>query len=293
MSEGPSIDPSAEAQMDQANQRLLWTGAAANGALILALIGFAGNADDPVAALRTVTIPALCGITGFTFGGTAISYALAHLAQRPLESIARAKIATAHRQNDAFKDVLSTPAMDPAFARLVWGDQADHQTRALILGRLAAAKDQTEKSPALFEEAMQALRASYAAGIAHMRAAQRWLVASFVAAALGVVLLIGQAWIDPALDRAKAAQPAAMDPTALPKATSPAGPLETAAVPAALPACPGGAPAYQRRERASKEPPQAGTGGAPRRTGEQIGLAVRNAGFVDPPPHPPRSAGYQ
>lgn len=108
MSEGPSIDPSAEAQMDQANQRLLWTGAAANGALILALIGFAGNADDPVAALRTVTIPALCGITGFTFGGTAISYALAHLAQRPLESIARAKIAMAHRQNEAFKDVLHT-----------------------------------------------------------------------------------------------------------------------------------------------------------------------------------------
>lgn len=261
MSEVPSIDPSAEAQMDQANQRLLWTGAAANGALLLALIGFAGNADDPVAALRTVSIPAICGITGFTFGGTAISYALAHLAQRPLESIARAKIAMAHRQNEAFKDVLSTPAMDPAFAQLVWGDQADHQTRALILGRLAAAKDQTEKSPALFEEAMQALRASYAEGIAHMRAAQRWLVASFVAAALGVVLLIGQAWIDPAVsDRAKAAQPAAKDPTALPKATSPAGPVETAAVPAALPACPSGTPDCQRRERAWKEPPQAGTG---------------------------------
>jgi len=258
MSELPSIDPSAEAQLDQAYQRLLWTGAAANGALLLALIGFAGSAEDPLAALRAITIPAICGLTGFVFGGTAISYAVAQLAQRPLEAIARAKIAMAHRHAEAFKDVLTTPAMDPALALLVWGDQADHQIRDLIASRLRTAQDQTEKSPALFDEAIHALRTSYANGIAHMRKARRWLAASFVAATLGVLLLVGHAWTQPVLpNSSRSAVPVATiaDSAVLSNATAPAVPLD----PLVRPPCPGGAHDCQPWERGWKEPPPVGT----------------------------------
>ena len=83
----PAIDPSAAARVDQADQRLLWTGAA-DGALILALIGFAGNANDKMAALRMITIPAMICIAGFSFGGVAITHGLARLAHRLFEPAA-------------------------------------------------------------------------------------------------------------------------------------------------------------------------------------------------------------
>lgn len=258
MNDAPTVDPSAEAQVDAAYQRLLWTGAAANGALLLALIGFAGNADDSVAALRTITIPAVFGITGLMFGGTAISYAIARLTQRPLEAIARTKIAMAHRQMGAFKDVLTTPAMDPAFAELVWGDQADDQVRTLILGRLTAAKEAADKSPATFDEAMASLRVCADEGMALQQTAHKWLVASFVAAALGVAALVGQAWVTtPAAPMAAVAAPAA--PSALPTAPTPPAPMVAATAPVQLPACSGGAPNCQPWERAWKEPPPVGT----------------------------------
>lgn len=244
--------------MDAAYQRLLWTGAAANGALLLALIGFAGSADDPMAGLRTITIPAAVGLTGFMFGGTAISYAIARLTQRPLEAIARTKIAMAHRQMGAFKDVLTTPALDPKFAELVWGDQADDQVRTLILGRLTAAKEATDKSPATFDEAMASLRVCADEGMALQQTAQKWLVASFVAAALGVAALVGQAWgTKPATPKAPVAAPAAT--AVLPKASPPASPVAAAPAPIQLPACPGGASDCQPWERAWKEAPPVGT----------------------------------
>lgn len=240
--------------MDQAHQRLLWTGAAANGALLLGLIGFAGSADDPMAALRTITLPTIGGIAGFIFGGAAIIYGVRHLTQRPLEAIAKAKIAMSHRYNEAFKDVLTTPAIDPEVARLVWGDQADEQIRALILGRLTVAQDQTEKSPALFDEAILALKMSATEGIAHMRAAQRWLIASFAAAALGVVVLVGQAWM---ITEPKTSADAARAPVAA-KPAPPTAPVAALLAPVALPACLGGAPDCQPWERTWDQSPPVG-----------------------------------
>ena len=255
------IDPSATAKMDEADQRLLWTGAAANGALVLAMIGFAGNVDDPVAALRMVTIPSLVCIAGFSFGGVAITHGLARLAHRLFEPAAQAKITMAHRMMGSFREVLTTPAMDANVARLVWGDQADDEMRALLLGRLTAAQDATDRSAVVFNEAMETLKASADEGITHLRTAQRWLHASFVAAAFGVVALVSQGWIAPAVpDWAKPAVPAAALPTpaVVPMVTPPAGPVATPTVPAALPACPGDAPDCQPLERAWKEPPLVG-----------------------------------
>jgi hypothetical protein len=258
MSDVPTVDPSAEAQVDTAYQRLLWTGAAANGALLLALIGFAGNADDPMAALRTITIPVICGITGFNFGGVAISFAVARLTQRPLEAIARTRIAMAHRRMEGFQDVLTNPSMDEGVARLVWGDQADDQLRGLLKARLERAQSEWEKSPAVFEAAMKDLKASADAGLKLQLAAQKWLVASFVAAALGVVALVGQAWVaKPAAPKAPVAAVAA--PAVLPKTTPPVAPVAAVTAPAQLPACPGGAPDCQPWERAWKEAPPIGT----------------------------------
>lgn len=104
MNSVPPYDP-ATAQVDQSNEKRLWTGAAANGALILALVGFAGGADDQSAALRMITLPAILSVTGFSFGGTAIMHGAARLAQRLLEANAHAKIALVHHQAAAFKDV--------------------------------------------------------------------------------------------------------------------------------------------------------------------------------------------
>ncbi|MBI1198539.1 MAG: hypothetical protein GC203_11810 [Phenylobacterium sp.] len=259
MSEVPTVDPSAEAQVDAAYQRLLWTGAAVNGALLLALIGFAGNADDPMAALRTITIPAICGITGFNFGGVAISYAIARLTQRPLEAIARTRIAMAHRQMEGFKDVLTSPSMDESVAQLVWGDQADDQMRGLLKARLERAQSEWENSPAVFDAAMKDLNTSAQAGLKLQLTAQKWLVASFVAAALGVVVLVGQAWITKPSDPKVSAVAVAV-PTAQPKTTTRVVPPAAKATSTPqLPACPGGAPDCQPWERAWKEPPPVGT----------------------------------
>lgn len=255
----PAIDPSAAAQVEQADQRLLWTGAAANGALILALIGFAGNANDKMAALRMITIPAMIGIAGFSFGGVAITHGLARLAHRLFEPAAQAKITMAHRMKGSFREVLTTPPMDPNFARLVWGDQADEKMRELLMGRLKAAQDATEKSPMMFAEAMETLKDSAANGMVHLRTAQRWLGASFAAAALAVVVLLGQAWIaKPAATPAAAVGPVTA-PVVLPKARPPAAPVAApAAAPAALPPCPGGSPACKPWERAWPKPPPVG-----------------------------------
>lgn len=250
-------DLTATAQVDPAEQRLLWTGAAANGALILALIGFAGNANDTMAALRMVTIPALIGIAGFSFGGAAITHGLARLAHRLFEPAAQAKIAMAHNMAGAMKEVLTTPAMDAEVARLVWGDQADDQMRALLFARLQAAQAATDNSPVMFNEAMETIKAATDAGIAHLRKAQQWLWASFVAATVAVVVLVGQAWI---------AKPAATPkgvvaaPAVVPKATQPAVPVAArTAAPAALPPCPGGGSTCKPWERAWKVSPPLGT----------------------------------
>lgn len=212
----PPYDP-ATAQVDQSNEKLLWAGAAANGALILALIGFAGGAEDQIAALRTITLPAIIGVTGFSFGGTAITHGAAGLAQRLLEANAHAKLALAHHQAAALKEVFETPSVDPEVARLVWGDQADDEVRKLLVGRLTNAKASTDKSDATFEEGFAGLEACAKVGHLHLRAAQRWLGASFVMAAVAVAVLLGQAWITkpvPTLSKVPAAAAALPTPAA-------------------------------------------------------------------------------
>lgn len=245
-------DASVTAQVDQADQRLLWTGAAANGALILALIGFAGNASDTVAALRMITLPALISIAGFSFGGTAITHGLARLAHRLVEPIAQTKIAMAHRQMGAFKEVMTMPPMDPEFARVVWGDQAEDQMRMLLHGRLQAAQAATDQSAPLFEEAIKSLQAATDAGTARLRMAQRWLWASFVTAAIAVMVLLGQVW----LTKPEAAPGPITAPGLASKASQPAGPVAPSAT---LPPCPSGAAACKPWERAWSKPPPIGT----------------------------------
>ncbi|MDO8380071.1 hypothetical protein [Phenylobacterium sp.] len=185
----------ATTQIDQLDQRLLWTGAAANGALLLALIGFAGNSDDGAGALRDLTIPIALGVLGFLFGGTAISFGAVRLALRPLEALAQLRIDRANRNSEGFKDVLCAPSMDADVAQLVWGDQADDEVRKLLHGRLAAAKEAWEKSPGEFEEAMQSLTKHAHEGLSVLKTARRWLVASFIAAMLAVTALLALAWI--------------------------------------------------------------------------------------------------
>lgn len=195
MSQLPPVEPLSFQEVDQSNQRLLWTGAAANGALILALIGFAGGADDPADALRTITLPVAVAIAGFSFGGAAIMLGGARLAQRLVDAVAHKKLALAQHQQAAFKNVLSSPSMDARVAQLVWGDRADDEIRKLILGQLANAQAETDKSQHTFDDAMATLEASIKTGHGLLAKANRWLQASFVAAALAVVTLMAQAWL--------------------------------------------------------------------------------------------------
>lgn len=252
-------DP-ATAQVDQSNEKLLWTGAAANGALILALVGFAGGADDQIAALRTITIPAILCVTGFSFGAAAIMHGAARLAQRLLEATAHATIALAHHQAAAFKDVFETPSVDPIVARLVWGDQADDEVRKLLVGRLANAKASTDRSDATFQEGFAGLEACAKAGDLHLRAAQRWLGASFAAAAVAVVVLLGQAWAtktSPALPTAPVVAAARRTPAAPPAVEAKAPPILITRQD--LPPCRNGAKDCKPWERDWPEPPPVGT----------------------------------
>ena len=189
------VEPLPFQEVDQSNQRLLWTGAAANGALILALIGFAGGADDQAASLRTVSVPVAIAISGFSFGGVSISLGAARLAQRLVDSVAHRKLALALDQQAAFKNVLSSPSMDPNVAQHIWGERAGDEIKKLILGQLINAQAETEKSQQNFNEAIATLEASNKTGHDLLTKANRWLQASFAAAALAVVTLIAQAWL--------------------------------------------------------------------------------------------------
>lgn len=195
MSQLPPAEPLTSQELDQSSQRLFWSGAAANGALTLALISFAGGADDQIAALRTITLPVVVAIAGFSCGGVAIKFSGARLAQRLVDAVAHRKLVLAHYQQTAFKEVLSSPSMDASTAQLVWGDRAEDEIRKLILGRLANAQAETDRSQQIFDDAMATLEVSTKTGERLFTKANYWLQVSFVAAALAVVTLLVQAWL--------------------------------------------------------------------------------------------------
>lgn len=188
----------ARALSDQADQRLLWAGAAANGALILAYISFAGNSDDVRETLRFVSIPLIFALTGFSFGGTAISWAIARVAYRQAEGVAYAQLQSANTSMAAFQEVFSAPSVDPTVAALIWGDGADDEVRRLIFERLQVAKARTDEAPAAAKEALRKLEDASNAGLATVTRARRWLWASFATGALSVAWLVGAAWDSPA-----------------------------------------------------------------------------------------------
>lgn len=251
MSQLTPVEPLPSQEVDQSNQRLFWTGAAANGALILALISFAGGADDQAAALRMVTIPVLIAISGFSFGGVAITLGAARLAQRLVEAVAHKRLALALDQQGAFKNVLSSPSMDSSVAQHIWGDRASDEIKKLILGQLINAQAETEKSQLNFREAIATLEASNKAGYILLTKANRWLQASFAAAALAVVTLMAQAWL-------VTSEPAPAK--SLPVAAVEAPPVATDTSPRPeLPPCRDGTADCDPWEREWKEPPPVGT----------------------------------
>lgn len=247
-------DP-ATAQVDQSNEKLLWTGAAANGALILAMVGFAGGADDQIAALRMITLPAMLGVAGFSFGGAAITHGTARLAQRLLEVNAHAKIALAHHQAAAFKEVFQTPSVDPEVARLLWGSEADKEIHKLLAGRLANAKVSSAKSDATFADGLADLNACATAGNTHLKLAQRWLRASFATAALAVGVLLGQAWTKPPLAAPSPAPTAVATVPASSRSTPAQARANPIASPAHSPQACGGTSGCKSEERHQPTPP--------------------------------------
>jgi hypothetical protein len=230
----------AAAAVDQIDQRLLWTGAAANGALLLSYVGFAGGADDAAAALRFLTLPILLGLAGFSFGATAITWGVARVAVRQLESLATFRLKLASAQLAAFKDVLTAPSLDASVAKVIWGDAADDQTRQLLLGRLQVAKEQTDQAQPAAEAALADMKTHSDEGLKLIVRGRRWLSWSFVSAALSVSVLAGTAW----LDKGK---------------TATLGPATPSPAAQALPPCAEGSTECPPWERAWKEPPAKGT----------------------------------
>lgn len=237
-------------EIDQSNQQLLWTGAAANGALILALIGFAGGAENQEAALRMVTIPILAAITGFSFGGVAIALGAARLAQRLRDAVAQRELALAFNQQAAFKNVLSGPSVDAGVAQHIWGERAGDEIRKLILQQLINAQAETEKSEQTFRAAMATLEESNKTGHRLLTRANRWLQASFCGAAIAVVALIAQGWIASSYPQAPDASVAAIEAVPADAADSPPT--------LRLPPCRNGAADCEPWERDWTEPPPTG-----------------------------------
>lgn len=252
MSQLTPVEPLPFQEVEQSSQRLLWTGAAANGALLLALISFAGGAYDQAASLRMVTIPVAIAISGFSFGGVAISLGAARLAQRLVDAVAHRKLVLALDQQAAFKNVLSSPSMDADLAQHIWGERAGDEIKKLILGQLINAQAETEKSQQTFNEAIATLEASNKTGHDLLTKATRWLQASFAAAALAVVTLMAQAWL-------VTSGPA---PTkSLPVAVAEASPVAATETPPRpeLPPCRDGTADCDPWERDWREPPPVGT----------------------------------
>lgn len=186
----------AAATVDSADQRLLWTGAAANGALLLSYIAFAGSGPDPLAAIRYLT-PSIvfCG-GGIAAGYVAITWQVTHTAVRQLEAIAVVRLNVAKAQMASFKDVLTAPSMDPSVAELIWGRSADDQVRRLILERLKVAGSHTDSAPQLAQEALNDLDKYSNEGLRMIEKGKCWLSWSFVCATLSVGVLLGGAWLN-------------------------------------------------------------------------------------------------
>lgn len=224
-------------KVDDLYHRLLWTGSAANGALLLALVNSAANGSDNAASLRSLTIPIGLGAIGFLLGGAAINCGIARTALRPQEALAQTRIERANRKLEGFEEVLSASPLDPGVAQLVWGENAEEEARKLLRDRLLRAQEAWNESPREFETAIQELADSARSSRSLLRGARYWLAGSFVMATLSIGALVVPAWMNDARTVAPQAAPAVQP----------------------LPACPKGRATCDPWERDWKKPPPVGT----------------------------------
>lgn len=261
------LNPSeAASQVDQAVQRIVWTGAAANGALLLGYIGFAGNGADVMASLRYLTLPFALGLAGFSFGVTAITWGLARLNTRHLEALAVLRLDRAKSKLAAFKEVLTSPGMNAEVARLIYGGGADEQARKLIFDGLQVAKQHTEEAEPEADAALADLKMHSDEGLKLLERVRRSLTVSFLAAGLSVAAFAGSAWLETDTPAKAAVAPVEVPaPDAL--ATSAASTVWGSKAPRTgqevprppLAPCRSGATDCQPWERAWKEQPPVGT----------------------------------
>jgi hypothetical protein len=180
----------AQARFDDRKQRLTWTGAAANGALLLASLAHMSTTGD----IRAGTPQLLLSLTGFALGGGAITWGLAALALRPSEAVQRIRAEFAQSRLEMFKAVLREPPMHPEVARLTYGEDADEKSKELLRELLAKAQLAWDESPKEASTAFEELSRLAKIGAGRDLLSRRLLVISFALAGAAVFATVVKAW---------------------------------------------------------------------------------------------------
>ncbi|MCC7268331.1 MAG: hypothetical protein IT546_13485 [Caulobacteraceae bacterium] len=178
----------ARNRSDDMLTRYVWTGAAANGAALLATANIVANVASPDTALRALVWPNTLFIVGLSFGAAAISQILYLSILRVNEAIHQSAADAAFRNLQGTKPVVAELPMSLELARIVHGDNADNEIRKLYANVVRSALDSSERSKPEFEEA-QAKKEKVATEILRSMRRALWLFQiSMMACAIGFLL---------------------------------------------------------------------------------------------------------
>jgi len=181
---------------DEVEQRLVWTGAAANGAFILALTNVVANASDFAATTIDLLWSFSFSGAGFVCGAIAIGVASDLYAVRRREAVAQARLQIANRDLHALRDVLMQGAMPDGLADLMTTDhELQEAVKALRYQLLQTAMHAAEEAPGIAEKALAELNELATEGGAIAGRSRGWLVGSLLLAAASVLAFVLHPWI--------------------------------------------------------------------------------------------------
>lgn len=143
----------AEQRYATASDRLVWTGAAVNGAVLIAFANIVAGVESPDSALRALAVPMLLAGVGMIIGANAVQEAVAAAAANMLEALHRDQADRAYEEARLGPDLFERP-INPDDSSFIFGDAGDDQARRMLAELMKLRMEKAEAAGAAFETAI-------------------------------------------------------------------------------------------------------------------------------------------